>query len=117
MDIDKFKADIKELVSNNPQEVRFIISYSDNQREEFTKKKDFGLWLLDIFKEEELESITIRVIKIKGYFGQTNIGIDSAKKATDIEYIDFYVLTRKDAEAFREAQKKQDYFFYKNLGK
>lgn len=117
MDIEAFKRDLKELVSNNPQDIIFILSYSDGRREEFTKKKDFGLRLLLVLEEERIEEIRIRTIKKKGFLGLNGVAMASAKITENLESVNFYILIEEDALKLKEKKRKEDEYFYKTIGK
>lgn len=98
MNIQIFKSNIKAVLANNPQVMKFEIVY--NGREVFNTKNEFGNRLLELFMDKNVIDVKLSIVKQKKSFGRHVKGFDyTIKNATkNIEVMTFDVVTKKQLD-------------------
>lgn len=116
MNVELFKMDLRKIVNNNPQELKFELRFWDNRPVEFfTTKKDFGLRILELLEDNKTAAIELTILKRKGYFGKHNPHPDDYLRFTDIERLEFTVWTYEEFKKIEEKEagmSAQEWFYY-----
>jgi hypothetical protein len=90
MNKQQFKSNVKAVLENRTSDKYTIYT---NKLEEFATKKSFGLRLLELLEDENIENIVLQSYAQKGYMGYTCNGFNMLKRsrATQLKYITFKV--------------------------
>lgn len=98
MNIQLFKSNIKAVLANNPQVIKFEIIY--NGREVFNTKREFGNRLLELFVDKNVIDVKLIIVKKSNALGRHVNGFDYTiqSAAKDIEVMTFNVVTKKQLD-------------------